>query len=211
MRIFSIDIETTGLDSRIHSMVEIAIVSVDLYNEQAPEYLFHRYIIPENLTWTIYCLNMHRYLLEKLITNTIPIDKGMLEVGSKMPYDVPCQIPLITVFSEIKQWLFDTVKYIKDGKVANMIPAGKNFANFDLRFIERLPTYHNIFKHRTLDPVSLYTMSGDEVPPELKVCKERAIALGCDFTTSKVSHTAVDDARDVVKLLRFAVKNKFWG
>jgi hypothetical protein len=84
-------------------------------------------------------------------------------------------------------------------------PAGKNFASFDKPFLE-----HNIprwkqevkMKHRTIDPGNLYWDIGNEVIPDTKTCYERALL---DPT---VAHTAVEDAKGVVLLVRAAMKEK---
>jgi len=77
--------------------------------------------------------------------------------------------------------------------------AGKNFGNFDSKFLEKLPHYGMLFKfhHRILDPAMLYfDPKEDETLPDTKECMRRA---GID---GEVQHTALDDALNVIKLLR---------
>ena len=78
--------------------------------------------------------------------------------------------------------------------------AGKNYAGFDRQFLERLPGWHGYFKvhHRALDPGSMYfdPRIDDEVPSTAE-CLKRA---GLD---PDVKHRALEDARDVVRLIRF--------
>ncbi len=80
--------------------------------------------------------------------------------------------------------------------------AGKNFASFDLQFLKRLPHFKETisFRHRIIDPAILFWTSTDEKLPDSKLCYERA---GYD---TKVAHTAVEDARAVVWLVRQGVK-----
>ncbi len=77
--------------------------------------------------------------------------------------------------------------------------AGKNFGNFDSKFLEKLP-HHNLlvkFNHRMLDPTMLYfDPNEDEELPSTDKCMERAGIKG------EVQHTALEDAIDIVKLLR---------
>lgn len=74
--------------------------------------------------------------------------------------------------------------------------AGKNVTSFDIPFLKKYcPNlkYH----HRSIDPSILYwDPTTDETLPNLSQCKVRA---GLD---PHVSHTALDDAMDVVNLLK---------
>jgi hypothetical protein len=81
--------------------------------------------------------------------------------------------------------------------------AGKNFASFDMQFLNRLPYFdlHVKFRHRVIDPAILFwNPAEDERLPDSKTCYERA---GYDNT---VAHTAVEDAKAVVWLVRQGVK-----
>ena len=84
-----------------------------------------------------------------------------------------------------------------------LTPAGKNFSTFDKNFID--PLLSNIsrsaeiikFRSRVLDPAILYVdWVNDDALPGLSTCKERA---GLD---PLVTHDALDDAWDVIELLR---------
>jgi len=77
--------------------------------------------------------------------------------------------------------------------------AGKNFGSFDQKFLERLPRWKQIFRirNRILDPAILYVdWENDDSLPGLSKCKERG------GFNPHVTHNAVDDAMDVVALLR---------
>jgi hypothetical protein len=77
--------------------------------------------------------------------------------------------------------------------------AGKNFAGFDKKFLEKLPRWKQVFsiRSRVLDPGILFVdWANDESLPSLDQCKQRA---GIDGV---VTHNAVEDAMDVVMLLR---------
>ena len=77
--------------------------------------------------------------------------------------------------------------------------AGKNFANFDNKFLERLPRWKQVLRARgrTIDPSILFVdWKNDEAIPGLSLCKERA------HLDPYVTHNAIDDAMDIVKLLR---------
>ena len=77
--------------------------------------------------------------------------------------------------------------------------AGKNFGTFDKLFLDELPWWRKLIKvrQRIIDPSILYCRwDEDEAIPSLKKCKERADIDG------EVAHTALEDAWDVVQMLR---------
>jgi hypothetical protein len=77
--------------------------------------------------------------------------------------------------------------------------AGKNFGTFDKLFLDELPWWRKLIKvrQRIIDPSILYCRwDEDESIPSLKKCKERADIDG------EVAHTALEDAWDVVQMLR---------
>lgn len=90
---------------------------------------------------------------------------------------------------KFRNWLMDNG--IKGGYNA----AGKNFASFDNLFLSKVINWPPAFR-RVLDPAVLYWLPGDEKLPGFSDCKKRAGMMG------GVSHRALDDARDVVELIR---------
>lgn len=211
MRVFAVDVETTGLDARRHSILEVAILSFELGGDLGKHEVFHRYIIPEDMVWSQFCLKLHEKMIAKLVTGAIPVDK---EATLYSDFNVPKQIPIGKLRNEIQAWLRNIDHSNKDesGRTVQnkMIGAGKNFATFDKLFLDFACTYETLFKHRTLDPTMAYIEPGDNVPPELKVCKERAMKMGLKFNTADVLHNALSDCWDVAKLLDFAYKNRTW-
>ena len=76
--------------------------------------------------------------------------------------------------------------------------AGKNYSGFDKRFLEKLEGWNTIkFSHRVIDPSILYMdWDNDTELPNLDECLKRA------NINKTVSHNALDDAMDIVNLLR---------
>lgn len=77
--------------------------------------------------------------------------------------------------------------------------AGKNFSTFDKLFLDKLPWWKKLIhvRQRILDPSILFVdWYNDESLPSLIRCKNRADIDGI------VTHDAMDDAWDVVELLR---------
>jgi len=82
---------------------------------------------------------------------------------------------------------------------SHLTVAGKNFGTFDKLFVEKLPRWQQVFKirQRIIDPTILFTdWINDEALPNLTTCKERA------KTGGEVTHDAIDDAWDVIQLMR---------
>ena len=77
--------------------------------------------------------------------------------------------------------------------------AGKNFATFDKKFLEKLPRWQQCLKvkQRVIDPAILYMdWKNDDTLPNLSTCKVRA------GLPSLVTHNALEDAWDTLLVLR---------
>jgi hypothetical protein len=89
-------------------------------------------------------------------------------------------------------------------KPVHITAAGKNFATFDLKFLENLPRWKQLIRvrQRIMDPSVLYVdWFEDDSLPSLGKCKERAGLPG------DVAHDALEDCKDVVKLFRAKYKS----
>jgi hypothetical protein len=77
--------------------------------------------------------------------------------------------------------------------------AGKNFGTFDKLFLQELPWWQKLIRtrQRVLDPAILMVdWTNDKSLPNLTQCKERANVDGI------VTHNALEDAWDVIEVLR---------
>lgn len=127
------------------------------------------------------------------------------------------------VTSDFDTWLISNGGYYKDAyDKQHLNLCAKNLFSFDLPMLETLPMWKKTIHchRRTIDPGALYAESTDLVPPALNVCKARAIEkiqsfitqneslsdemkqhLGSLFENDTVTHDALDDAKDVAKLI----------
>jgi hypothetical protein len=90
---------------------------------------------------------------------------------------------------------------IIDGKTKpiTLNVAGKNFGTFDKLFLQELPWWQKLIRtrQRVLDPAILCVdWTNDTSLPSLITCKERMNIEGI------VTHNALEDAWDVIELLR---------
>lgn len=186
MRYVSIDIETLGFDWDCCDVIEFGAVVCDTRDnstELANLPTYHAYVVKsdDNYCGESFAMAMHSKILKRIATR----EKGFQYI----PYDM-----LGNCFAT---WLD-----LQGLDAKKLIVAGKNFFGFDARFLEMLPNFddHVKFFHRAIDPCNWFMRADDEFPPSLQTCLERA---GINKT---VNHTAVEDALDVVQLVRKGVE-----
>jgi len=195
MKYLSIDLETTGLDPEKCQIIEFGAVLDDTKNPRPMDELpvYHAYIKPEdgNLYGNVFALNLNAGIIEKLKNEKDLSDEYKFIYAKDLAYDF--LFWLKQQGFEIKQ--ADTPNYYTE----SLNIAGKNFSSFDKRFLDKIPQFNDLIRirHRVLDPAVLYFDARyDEALPDLKTCKDRAGIKGA------VTHLAVDDAKDVILLIR---------
>ena len=204
MKYISIDVETTGLEPENAMLLEFGAMLEDTNNPR-----------PRHETPTFERRILHSG--QPIVGSPYAIAKfprNVETLGLQADYDLIRDPAEATLFAEqhslcqhfelaaqFKQWLFD-VGYVTDadekGKIYLTV-AGKNFPSFDYKFLQANVNFAKIFKirHRTLDPGVLFIdWNEDNVPPGLSECKHRAGLF------ELVTHRAIDDAWDVIQLLR---------
>ena len=216
----SIDIETTGIDNENTQTLSIGIVVEDTLNVKPlidlPQ--LEIAIIRERIEGEIFAINMNRQLIADILEYKMArSDEERKEIEKRTGREY---LREEDVTRRIFQFLWDNGAL--DGKIdptgafefvngksypaltSKMKPfyfnaAGKNFANFDNKFLERLPRWKQCLKARgrTLDPSVLYIdWKNDDTAPGLSLCKQRA------GLSEVVTHNAIEDAMDVVLLFR---------
>lgn len=220
----SIDIETTGLDNENTQTLSIGLVVEDTNNlkpfDELPK--LEIAIIRERLEGEIFALNMNKDLISDILSYKLartPEERKEIEnrTGREYLYEEDVAKRIFHFLYDNKALdggpelpiNFERVVEVVNGKTypaltSKMKPfyfnaAGKNFANFDNKFLERLPRWKQCLRARgrTIDPSILFVdWKNDGAIPGLSLCKERA------HLDPHVTHNAIDDAMDVVKLLR---------
>lgn len=187
MKYLSIDIETTGLDPNTCQVIEFAAVLEDTTKPEVPvEDLpcFRRLLMHETLRGEPYALALNWQLIKRM---------------TEAPTEETCRAGMLG--TEFRAWMKQHGLWKLGDKDGQVVVAGKNFPNFDLRFLRRLDgfsTFH--FHHRFLDPTMYYVASGDSTPPSSKTIMERA------GITGDVAHTALEDARCVIHMIRVGMR-----
>jgi oligoribonuclease len=221
MKYISIDIETTGLDADFNQILSIGAVIEDTLNplpfEELPK--FHAVIKRESVYGSIFALNLNRDLIQAMKdyseARTQELKDEIEESFGAKFYEEDEVVEALYQFcyrNNLVEFDPDFLnKHVKlvDGimypilgsnmKKTYLNCAGKNFAGFDKKFLEKLPRWKQVFsiRSRVLDPGILFVdWKNDESLPSLDECKQRA---GID---GAVTHNAVEDAMDVVMLLR---------
>jgi oligoribonuclease (3'-5' exoribonuclease) len=197
----SIDTETTGLDNENCQLLEIGAVIEDTENQlplnKIPK--FHCIVIQEYIIGQPYALNMNKNTIEILArfnnANCEEKEKIRLEVLNNLGVQMyhPYEIPI-----KFAEFLLQN-NYNPDKSI---IVAGKNYEAFDKGFLNELPNWNEKFSihRRVLDPATSFTKSTDIVPPNLQTCLKRCGII------KEISHDALEDAYDVVQVLRHVIK-----
>jgi len=199
LKYISIDIETTGLDTEQHQILEFGAVYEDTNNilplEKLPK--FHAYIThPDGmLTGNIFAFDLNADIIKKLINQK--------ELEDKYKFVKPEHLAHDFLF-----WLFD-LGFEMDIKNKNkkneyfcselINIAGKNFEGFDRKFLNKIPNFSKYIRirKRILDPAIICVdWKNDTFLPSLEECNKRVGYMG------DVKHNAIDDALDVIRILR---------
>jgi DNA polymerase III epsilon subunit-like protein len=182
----SIDVETTGIDPIKNQVIEIGAIIEDtskkLTYDELPK--FKCIIEHEVYNGSAFAINLNQRIFS--ILSGIPKFK---------PDDYRKQFNILT--PDIARNSFIDF-LMQNGMNNRFIAAGKNYAGFDYPFLKSMhPEWPQSYQ-RVLDPGPMYTnFTTDAFPPDLETCKQRA-----GLSNTKVSHDALEDAWDVIQVLR---------
>jgi oligoribonuclease (3'-5' exoribonuclease) len=179
----SIDTETTGLDWRTCQVIEIGAVIDDYKTAIVDLPTFRCYVDHGLFTGQPYALSMHPEIFRAIATGDTDVE--ILDSDE--------------VADHFAGWL--DKNGLNPAKEKTLV-AGKNFAAFDKPFLEELPMWVAEVNphHRIIDPGNIFYIPGvDDGPPDTAECLRRA------KLPPVVNHKALDDAFDVVRLIRYKV------
>ena len=204
MKYLSIDIETTGLDPLTCDVLEIGAILEDTENPAGRENLptFHKYLWRDVYRGEPYALAMNAHIFQKMLElkKTTDVDAYHEIHGLLIRPDQLWDHFGWWLYSNRKLWAgtkFDDDRHFFISETPRLVAAGKNVAGFDIPFLKQIKGNFPRFHHRVIDPGMMYfDPRNDNVPPDLKECKKRA------RLPEHVSHEALDDAWDVIQLVR---------
>lgn len=173
-KFISVDIESSGLDHNKCSILSFGAVIEDTSKSTPVDELpsFYTRIYNEEVYWEPYAHQLNE------------------ELCGEITVEDPTTENFMILFTD---WLYSHFDVNEKINVA-----GKNYSGFDKRFLEKLEGWNTIkFSHRVIDPSILYMdWDNDTELPNLDECLKRA------NINKTVSHNALDDAMDIVNLLR---------
>ncbi len=189
MKYVSLDIETLGLNKDKHSIIQVGWVIDDLSKLKPIEDLTKRsiFVRNEDICANPKTIEWHRKngLWNKYLDNGI--SHGDLSWINET---------LVRSIANEFGW-----KYYHNNKI-NF--AGKNLAGFDIPFLcNQSDSFKEFFNekasHRIISPDEyFFDLTKDKMKPNLQECKRRA-----GLKDTEVTHEALDDALDVVRLIRW--------
>lgn len=206
MKYVSIDLETTGLDPENCQILEFGAIIEDTDNKLPFDELpkFKKVIYHEEIKGGAFALNMNVRILSILAQYQSQFDKySNGKITSEELKTFSRENNIIT----LKGLTLDFYSFLaphflpglNSGAQINISVAGKNFGMFDYQFLKRVPDIEKLikFKSRVLDPAILCVdWKNDKALPGLLDCKKR------HEVTGEVTHDALEDAWDVIQVLR---------
>jgi hypothetical protein len=211
------------LDSERYDVLSIGAIIEDTNNKLPYEELpkFHAAIKRQEITGSPFAINMNRDLIESIVRyqsaetqdekNDLVNLTGMWflnedEVVEQFYYFLYVngmtqgQLVGANQGQTTIDWCGKKIPAINRGTNPSYITvAGKNFGTFDKLFLEKLPRWKQLIRTRSrlIDPSVLFVdWKNDNDLPSLNTCKERAGVSGA------VSHNALEDAWDVIQVMR---------
>lgn len=215
----SIDIETSGLNHDMNHVLSIGAIIEDttkkLPYEELPK--FNAIVLQNNIQGSPRAITMNKEIIS-LMGEYLEGAKEVRELltnnsGYKFyeEDDVVKEFYIWLDKNGLGHGLTNSGGYaeVVDGVTRPMINggtkpitlnvAGKNFGTFDKLFLQELPWWQKLIRtrQRVLDPAILCVdWNNDESLPNLTTCKNR---LGVEGI---VTHNALEDAWDVIEILR---------
>ena len=212
MILYSIDIETTGVNPETSQILSCGIAELDTekgLTGRTLNILFPR----EQIQGTPFAINMNQDLI-KLQRDYLMAGTGTRGVilnlygydYAVMPYGMDWMKLDEVLYFEDKVFDFDAksltdifAEFVKDP--LNVTCLGKNFASFDLQFLKRTNIFNDVkLNSRSADPAVLFFEPSDLGLPNMQLCMDRAGVKG------EVTHNALQDAIDTANVYMEGLK-----
>lgn len=197
----SIDIETTGLNPESHQILQIGAVIEDTATVKPLSELpkISLTLEHEEYVGQPTALSMNSWILDILSRVDRLNKEDRLEYRKQKGI-----VPVGLAAKQFHLWLLQNGFKKEESGQIKITAAGKNFGTFDKLFLQKLPLWSSQvqIKQRVIDPAVLCTeWTEDEDLPNLNTCIKRLGLIG------EVTHDAVQDALDVIRVIRSATNN----
>jgi hypothetical protein len=215
MKYVSIDIETSGLNHDMNHVLSIGAIIEDtdkkLPYEELPK--FNAIVLQNNIQGSPRAITMNKDIISLMGEHLEGTDEVRTVLNNNSGYKFYEEEDVVKEFYKFL-WCngygtLDSPSIHVEGKLTPIIDgktkpitlnvAGKNFGTFDKLFLQELPWWQKLIRtrQRVLDPAILCVdWVNDESLPSLTICKERKNIQGI------VTHNALEDAWDVIEILR---------
>jgi DNA polymerase III epsilon subunit-like protein len=215
MKYVSIDIETSGLNHDMNHVLSIGAIIEDTNNKLPYEELpkFNAIVLQKNIQGSPRAITMNKEIISLMGEYLEGTDEVRGVLNNNSGYQFYEEEDVIKEFYTFL-WCngfsaMDSLSTHVNGKLMPIIDsrakpitlnvAGKNFGTFDKLFLQELPWWQKLIRtrQRVLDPAILCVdWVNDTSLPSLTACKERMNVEGI------VTHNALEDAWDVIEILR---------
>ena len=207
----SVDIETSGLDPEKHKVLSIGAIIEDtekkLPYDECPK--FNAIVLQNEITGSPRALTMNKEIIAMIGEYLEGTNETRHLMNTHSDYSFYEKEDVVKKFYEflwvngygdsVPNQLLVTSRIDSNSKPITINVAGKNFGTFDKLFLQELPWWQKLIRtrQRVLDPAILMVdWKNDKSLPNLTQCKERAEIQGI------VTHNALEDAWDVIEVLR---------
>ena len=227
LKIVSLDIETSGLSGKKYErnnsdLLEVGIVLYDVKEHKGKSFKQLDLDVPKiriivhrptkYLQGNFYAFNMHKDTLMPLHQRLDVEERADIydELESKAKQNetiiicTPDEVIHKICFILFEHGWIDENEYQAD-KIKNALTvAGKNVSGFDIPYLrDYIKDFGRSIKMRTrvYDPTVIFADDDMDRLPSLDECLDMAREYNYDFPKGVVSHTAVEDAMDIVNLI----------
>lgn len=211
MKYISIDIETTGLEFSNCQILEFGAVIDDLKKPDVdisdlPK--FRAVILGEDniISGHPVALQMNAELIKE-INECFLANTTEKIYNNRKKYEELFNITTLYTapagFSaHFRAFIYENIE--QQHRKYGAVLAGKNAGGFDVPFCKSFfPGFKDIeLNHKILDPLMLFLRRSDDCPPGLPDCLRRS---GIEKV---VAHTSIEDAIDVIQVIRYGMKDK---
>ena len=211
-KLVSIDVETTGLDPKVHDILEVAAIVFDINPNIKEISSFHCFINNKVTCWDQDTFNFHMINEYFEYMNSF---KGVLRLN---PSDFELQFRSFLRESLFKNEETTTSREeIINSNRFSITAVGKNFGSFDAQFLYKLcPSFKTsrLFRHRSIDLGNLLwdpKLDGVILPDSNECLKRSKIEDNLNegvVVPNFFKHRAMDDAEQVMLMCRKYVSLK---